>query len=528
MKKSFEFKKYIKYVILTFSVIVLLAFITAFSYILYFNIKLSKIFKSTEAEDLNIKYMYNFLILSNENKNNINSSNKKVKLHNDKFEYAVNNVKNFNYICLKSYKGEYNFDSKEKFPAYVLKVGKNVNEYLGETVRAFLPEYLKNNKYVDVYKKEDDKLDIYLKSLEIQDGYIDITLSENIEDLTFVITYIPLRNITLENENLVINKSQQLDLSYKFYPENATDVVISCMASSDIIEVDGNKITGKEAGEAILTLSNGIISTDVNLKINEIASDIILSTDSVILQVGQSITVEAYVTPENAINKEIEWSSNDEKIASVEDGKITLNSIGDAIITVKTKDEPVISKSIVVSSYKIYPPPAKYNMNGLTYIDGILIANKKYTVPENFAPGVNATALNAFNDMKKEAARYGFNLVILSSYRSYSLQAGLYQKYTNLYGEEYASTISAKPGTSEHQTGLAFDISSLEQSYGDTAEGKWLAKNCARYGFIIRYQKNKENITGYVYEPWHIRYLGTVKAQEVTQSGLCLEEFLGV
>ncbi len=528
MRRNFELRKNIKYIILTFFIVILLSIITIFSYILYFNIKLSGLFKSTEDENIKIKYMCNFLVLSNGNKNNINSGSKKVKLYNNKFEYSVNNVGNFNYIYLKSYEGEYNFNNDEKFPAYIIKLGNNVDKYLDQTVRVFLPEYLKNNRYVDVYKKENDKLDIYLKSLEIKDGYVDIALSENIDNLTFVITYIPLREITLENENLVINKLQQLDLSYKFYPENATDIVISCMASSDIIEVDGSKITGKEAGEAILTLSNGVVSKDVNLKINEIASDIILSTDNVILQVGQSITIEAYVTPENAINKEIEWSSSDDKIASVDNGKITLNSIGDAIITVKTKDEPVISKSIVVSSYKIYPAPAKYNMDGLTYIDGILLVNKKYTVPQGFAPGVNATALNAFNDMKREAAKYGFNLVILSSYRSYSLQAGLYQKYTNLYGEEYASTISAKPGTSEHQTGLAFDISSLEQSYGDTAEGKWLEKNCAKYGFIIRYQKSKENITGYVYEPWHIRYLGTVKAQEVTQSGLCLEEFLGV
>ena len=91
-----------------------------------------------------------------------------------------------------------------------------------------------------------------------------------------------------------------------------------------------------------------------------------------------------------------------------------------------------------------------------------------------------------------------------------------------------ADTFSARPGTSEHQTGLAMDVGWIDDAFANTPAGIWLAENCYKYGFIIRYQKNKESITGYKYEPWHIRYLGKDIAKDVYESGLCLEEYLGV
>ena len=109
-----------------------------------------------------------------------------------------------------------------------------------------------------------------------------------------------------------------------------------------------------------------------------------------------------------------------------------------------------------------------------------------------------------------------FDIIILS-----------YYFFCNFWQAE-ADTFSARPGTSEHQTGLAMDVGWIDDSYGDTPSGKWLAANCYKYGFIIRYPKNKESITGYKYEPWHIRYLGTDIAKDVYDSGLCLEEYLGV
>lgn len=173
-------------------------------------------------------------------------------------------------------------------------------------------------------------------------------------------------------------------------------------------------------------------------------------------------------------------------------------------------------------------PPSPRVVDGVTYVGEILLVNKTYSIPSTYGDGLDDTAYNAFLDMKADAKKAGFNLNIISGFRSYSHQKNTYAYWCNLYGENYAKMVSAKPGTSEHQTGLAMDINSLQTSYGDTSEGKWLAENCYKYGFIIRYSKDKTDITGYYYEPWHLRYLGKEIAERVYNSGLCLEEFLGV
>ena len=129
-----------------------------------------------------------------------------------------------------------------------------------------------------------------------------------------------------------------------------------------------------------------------------------------------------------------------------------------------------------------------------------------------------------------QAAAYedGISLYIVSGYRSYDTQYYIYWDYVSSDGQAEADRYSARPGHSEHQTGYAFDLNSLDQSFGDTPEGIWLKENCYKYGFIIRYPKEKESVTGYMYEPWHVRYLGKDIATSVYNSGLCLEEYLGI
>lgn len=166
--------------------------------------------------------------------------------------------------------------------------------------------------------------------------------------------------------------------------------------------------------------------------------------------------------------------------------------------------------------------------NGMTFVDGILIVNKTYSLPSDYAPGVSTIAQNAFDEMAAAAAQDGITLFVNSSYRSYQDQESLYNSYAAERGTEAADEVSSRPGHSEHQTGLTFDVNTTEDSFAGTPEANWLAKHCAEYGFIIRYPEGKEDKTGYVYEPWHIRYLGKEKAQAVTKSGLCLEEYLGV
>lgn len=163
----------------------------------------------------------------------------------------------------------------------------------------------------------------------------------------------------------------------------------------------------------------------------------------------------------------------------------------------------------------------------ITYIKGILLVNKKYHLPADYNPGVNSEAWSALTALQNAAKEAGYDMPMLSGFRSYDTQKWLFQSYVDRDGVEKANTYSARPGQSEHQTGLAFDVGSITNSYGDTDAGKWLAANCHKYGFILRYLKGKESITGYQYEPWHIRYINVGVATEIYNRGITLEEYLG-
>lgn len=133
-------------------------------------------------------------------------------------------------------------------------------------------------------------------------------------------------------------------------------------------------------------------------------------------------------------------------------------------------------------------------------------------------------------DLFDAAAAAGHNLMIGSAFRSYATQKSLYSYYVSTSGEAAANTFSAKPGQSEHQTGLAFDIRLtsgqcyLDTCFGTLPSGKWLAEHAPTYGFIIRYPADKTDITKYQYEPWHLRYVGRPLALALKQSGLTLDE----
>ena len=175
--------------------------------------------------------------------------------------------------------------------------------------------------------------------------------------------------------------------------------------------------------------------------------------------------------------------------------------------------------------------------NGIYYIGGILIANKSYSLPSNYNPGLLSEFSTHFNEMKEAAKKDGVYLVLGSGFRSYSNQASIYNNYVNRDGKAKADTYSARPGHSEHQTGLAADIYGeaskdkyLWQSWGETNDGKWANNNMYKYGFILRYPKGKESITGYMYESWHIRYVGVELATKLYNNGnwITLEEYLGI
>ncbi len=140
-------------------------------------------------------------------------------------------------------------------------------------------------------------------------------------------------------------------------------------------------------------------------------------------------------------------------------------------------------------------------------------------------------AARALENLYVAAKAEGFYFFSASGYRSYALQESVFNSEVSRVGFEKASTQVAYPGTSEHQSGLAMDISSdamggaLLESFGDTGVGKWVAENCHKYGFIIRYPKDKVHITKYDYEPWHLRYLGVDFATHLYEKDLCMEEY---
>lgn len=135
--------------------------------------------------------------------------------------------------------------------------------------------------------------------------------------------------------------------------------------------------------------------------------------------------------------------------------------------------------------------------------------------------------MGQFLVMKSDALRDLINLEIVSSFRSYERQEELFHEYFLECGNE-ALRFSALPGHSEHQTGLSFDINDASSGFIDTLECKWLNDNCYKYGFIIRYPFNKEDITGYKYEPWHIRYVGEYLSNILYNNGnwVTLEEYI--
>lgn len=137
-------------------------------------------------------------------------------------------------------------------------------------------------------------------------------------------------------------------------------------------------------------------------------------------------------------------------------------------------------------------------------------------------------------EMFRAAQADGVTLVFGSGYRSYGLQKKFYDGYVARDGQAAADRYSARPGTSEHQTGLSFDVTSstgkchLEVCFENMVEGQWVKVNAYKYGFIIRYQSSKEAVTGYQYEPWHLRYVGKELAAELNKTGQTLEEFFSL
>lgn len=177
----------------------------------------------------------------------------------------------------------------------------------------------------------------------------------------------------------------------------------------------------------------------------------------------------------------------------------------------------------------------------------LFLVNRDYAISADYVPAdlvtpkvlggnestrMRAEAAQALEELFAAAeAEEGYLLAAVSGYRSYGQQSSIHQRKVQSVGKKQALRVSAPPGCSEHQLGLAMDIGrkknvNLTASFGDTPEGQWVAANCYRFGFIIRYKAEWEEITGYMYEPWHIRYVGREHAARMYELDIPLEYYV--
>ncbi|MBQ6335537.1 MAG: D-alanyl-D-alanine carboxypeptidase family protein [Erysipelotrichaceae bacterium] len=171
----------------------------------------------------------------------------------------------------------------------------------------------------------------------------------------------------------------------------------------------------------------------------------------------------------------------------------------------------------------------------------LILVNKYYQLSEDYVPDdlvdidpslgrgqIRGKVYEAYLKLLEDARALGYNLYVVSAFRSFAYQDGLYNKYLRSDPQEVVDTYSARPGHSEHQTGMAMDVTvpgySLDD-FGTTDAAKWLNENCCHYGFIIRYPADKTDITGYIEEPWHIRYLGVETAEDVYARKMTYDEY---
>ena len=374
----------------------------------------------------------------------------------------------------------------------------------------------------------DGKTEITVSSGELSDSIIVIVKKDIIEKLD-----VSLAALSLDG-------GEEQKVTAKLTPSDAKDVSLSWKSADTevaTVDKDGN-IKGVNTGETIVTVTDSVtgLSKDISVTVNglELPDSMEFDKKSVTLEVGEVYNSVLKFSPEDITHTSAIYYTSDSSVASVtNEGVITAKSEGSCTIEayyendfrlVATMEVNIIDPYVITQPETTVPETPKpetskpsapsYNgshkmevIDGITYFDGVMIANKTYTLPASYNPGVQPVAMDAFYDMQAAAAADGISLWILSSFQD---------------GRDAADTYSSRPGHSDHQTGYTFDLNSLEQDFQYDPAGQWLDKNCYKYGFIIRYPKGKEGSTGYMYEPWHVRYIGVDLATKVTQSGLSL------
>lgn len=341
-----------------------------------------------------------------------------------------------------------------------------------------------------------------------------------------------VHGISLDKYQVVVQVGQSDMPWVTMTPDSAKDkseIWTSNDTSIATVNSWGN-ITGVNEGTCQVTVRSGdnpdvkaVVDVTVTARQTIHVDSLTLDKEEVNITVGLPDMPIVTMYPTTATDKSEIWESDNTSIATVNSyGLITGVGIGVCHVTVKSKDNENASAAVTVKV------TARPNFTEVTYINGILVVNKTYGLPSTYNPGVDATAKAALDTMIAAAEKDGIKLWVESGFRSYDLQTTIYTSYVSREGQGAADRYSARPGFSEHQTGLAFDMNSFDQTFGETAEGKWLAAHSWEYGFTMRYPKDKEDITGFMYEPWHVRYIGYEIAKALYDSGQVLEEYLGI
>ncbi|MBQ2657167.1 MAG: M15 family metallopeptidase [Erysipelotrichaceae bacterium] len=249
-----------------------------------------------------------------------------------------------------------------------------------------------------------------------------------------------------------------------------------------------------------------------------------LDTKKVIEMVNNETLNETYIKKLNEIyGSDYYIPKNENLYLSFMDAYPSIREMMEIVNTKRYKElysditQTDLSKGYLMLINKYYQLPADYEPDDLVYVESYL------------GKGMLREAVyEAYKLLYADAKALGYNLQIVSAYRSYDYQKGLYQKYLNYDPREIVDTYSARPGHSEHQSGLCMDVSipgySLDNFYL-TEASRWLAENCWKYGFIIRYPDDKTDITGYQGEPWQLRYVGKETAEDVYKRGITYDEY---
>lgn len=390
-----------------------------------------------------------------------------------------------------------------------------------------LPTY-KLHKTIINSKDEIIEVESNVKTLKLWDKTVNY-INDNQKQLKVKTkNYDLLFNKVTDNLSLNINMNYENEEGYEGYVvdltnyKNKEQLISLTITDQSKIETDKIQKYNQQNDTWIKSENNNITLEDNILLFGRIFSstaDLPSFMNVIIGEAGSMTDFEGMIT-----------KSRDESIISVSDGKVVANKEGKTFIDIYDRQgvDVIDSVEVYVTSKQYAPAVTIKPQDGLTIIDGVLIVNKKYSLPSNYNPGFNATANKAFELMRADAAKLNLNIWNQSNFRSYQYQEKLYNDYVARDGKEKADTYSARPGYSEHQTGLTIDMNTITDAFGKTKEGKWIRENCHKYGFIVRYPQGKENITGYKYEPWHIRYLGVELATKIYDSGLTLEEYLKI